>query len=208
MDSDRDTKLIRDLASEALNFPTLEFYLSPLYSTQTPQYRQEIRLALAQRFPDHADALKDVAKIPVHDRHSISISHSRQLGGFAIVPLPLRIGFDIEETARVTEQIALRMRVPGDEVAPGPAHLWVAKEAAFKCQLLGQQPKTSSEMVIREWTPSGLSNYLFRAKAPESGTDLGGYGFVTEYRLHLMCFFADASQLKFRSADRFTSTRE
>ncbi|MCM2280776.1 MAG: 4'-phosphopantetheinyl transferase superfamily protein [Bdellovibrionaceae bacterium] len=198
---------IRDLAAASLHCPELELELSPDFASSKHDYRLAIRRALATRLPDVAADLLDLERLPSHPRFSISISHGRSFGGYVLAPLPLRIGFDLEESARVQPAIADRIRHPSDDPAPSPAHLWVAKEAAFKCLPIDQQPRTSTKIVVQDWTLLGATNYSCRASTPESGSEFSGYGFITGHRLHLMCFFTDGSQLRSSSADRFSRTR-
>ncbi len=199
---------IRDAAADALAIPELEFIFSDSFSAARPGFRERIRGALAARFPSESARMRDLSQVPRHAEFSISISHDREYGGVAIVPLPSRVGFDIEETGRVTQAIAERVRGAGDAPAPSPAHLWVAKEATFKCQFLGHQPKTSTQIAIQEWTGLTSKIFLFRATPLDSGTDPAGYGAVIEHHPHLACFFIDRSQLASWSADRLVNGSE
>lgn len=187
---------VREAAAAALGIPELEFFLSRDFGSTHSGFRARIRETLAARFPEEAVRMRDLNSPPRHSEYSISISHGHEYGGVAITPRPWRIGFDLEESSRVTTKIAERMRAEGDAPAPTPAHLWVAKEASFKCQFLGHQPTTSTQMVVQEWTPIAPEKFLFRASPPDSGTDPAGYGVVLEHRLHLMCFFTNRSQLR------------
>lgn len=205
---DSASQEIRDLVAEALHCPELQLVLSADFSSARPGYRTRIREALSARVSNAAIDLLDLARVPTHPDYSISITHGRALGGFTLAPLPFWIGFDIEEIERVSAAVASRVQAPGDQPAPSPAHLWVAKEAVFKCLFLGHQPVTSMQIAIQGWTPISDKNYLFRARVPNSETDLNGYGIVVPHRQQLLCFFANASQLRSSLSDRSSSTRE
>jgi 4'-phosphopantetheinyl transferase len=132
-----------------LQEPSLSFSVSRDWGSDCDGYREKIRAGIAALSPTDS-----------------SISHTQGLGGFAAIlgAENRKIGFDIEVIARVTPQIAGRVRTTADELslAPSPAHLWVAKEAAFKALKGPQQPKLISEIHIVDWQKTKSQFETFR----------------------------------------------
>jgi hypothetical protein len=77
-----------------------------------------------------------------------SISHSSDLGGFALWPHENgRIGFDIEQSTRVSTKIIERVKAPQETwvaQATEAALFWTAKEATFKSLRGLKQPAVLS----------------------------------------------------------------
>ncbi len=148
------------LVREALGLSHLEVYLRPTWGSQTNGYREEI----------HGDVKQKMAKgYPFSDS---SISHARSLGGYAFTKFDsdhvIQLGFDLEEDARVTTEIAKRVCLTEEEFtrAPSAASLWAAKEACFK-GLKGQnQPKVVSELELFDWNTAGSQIETVRLKDP------------------------------------------
>lgn len=131
---------------ELLGLKHLEVHLRPSWGSQTPGFREEI----------HGDLKTLMGKAyPLCDA---SISHCQTLGGFAFAQFDydrlLQLGFDIEETERVSSQVARRVCQSADEFeqAPSAASLWTAKEAAFKALKGANQPKIVAQIVLTSWT--------------------------------------------------------
>lgn len=95
-----------------------------------------------------------------------SVSHSKVLGGAAFAAGELQVGFDLEETSRVSEAVALRVSDKKQlEMAPTPAALFVSKEAAFKALRGHRQPLILSEVQILEWKIHDFSLPLYNFTA-------------------------------------------
>ena len=92
----------------------------------------------------------DLTRVPELARGFVSVSHTLDLGGYAIGPRPL--GFDLELVSRVSPKVVARVSPWARELtlSPSAAHLWCAKEATFKALYHFKQPKVLSELAI-EW---------------------------------------------------------
>lgn len=115
-----------------------------------------------------------------------SVSHSKSFGGAAFVDSAFGpIGFDIEETSRVTEAVALRV---SDEhqlrIAPTAAAIFVAKEAAFKALRGPRQPKILSEVEIINWEVHPFSPPIYSFKAGLKGHSFQWFGVCFEDNQH------------------------
>lgn len=95
----------------------------------------------------------DLSHPPVDPRVSVSISHCLSLGGLVTCDLPQRVGLDLEVSSRLGLNSVARVSSPGEiDQAPSPAHLWCAKEAAFKALLGPRQPAVISLVETTHWT--------------------------------------------------------
>jgi hypothetical protein len=140
--SSAEVEKIKDL----LHIPHFEIVVKSNWGSQFPGHREEI----------HGELKKRMAKAyPFSDS---SISHCPDLGGFVFSIYDsnqmLRVGFDIESSARVTDRIAQRICITEEEFrrAPSSASLWAAKEAAFKSLKGPKQPAVVSEIELINWT--------------------------------------------------------
>jgi phosphopantetheinyl transferase (holo-ACP synthase) len=131
---------------ELLGLKHLEVHLRPSWGSQNPGFRESI----------HGDLKAFMAKAyPLSDS---SISHCRSLGGFAFTQFDYdrlcQLGFDLEESDRVSHEVSLRICTTAQEYekAPSNASLWTAKEAAFKALKGENQPSTLSQIVLTNWT--------------------------------------------------------
>ncbi|GIL17307.1 MAG: hypothetical protein BroJett040_10580 [Oligoflexia bacterium] len=134
-----------EISSEELTFirthlksPSLEVVLSSEFSSTSPDFRNKIQ--------------ERVKTLNISSGSQKSISHTSLLGGFAYTREPLQIGFDLEVTDRVRPEIIQRMSTPAElAAAPGPAHLWCAKEAIFKALVGATQPQVISALEVGDW---------------------------------------------------------
>jgi len=131
--------------------------VSPQWGSDQPDFRTKIRTQIQQKIGASDDAnmqsLEDLSQIPHHPDFKISISHSPMLGGFALVESSKGLGFDLEVQSRVRLPTIQRMSSPEEiSLAPSPAHLWSAKEAAFKSLWPAKQPLTLSEIFVLNWS--------------------------------------------------------
>ena len=110
---------------------------------------------------------------------AISISHCRTFAGFIFEPSPhTTLGLDIEQKARITPKLTAYISHQKElALAPGPAFLWGAKEAAFKAIHSHHQPSLG-HICIEEWHPLSHRpiDYSFRF----SFKNLQGRGHASE----------------------------
>lgn len=143
-----ELSLIRHFLGE----PSLEIFLQKSWGSEFTSHREQI----------HNELLKHTKFVDT------SISHTREMGGYVGIcssdKFKKHIGFDIEATSRVTQAIARRVCLTQEEFdqAPSPAHLWVAKEAAFKALRGCGQPKTVSKIEISDWVEYKSQIWGFR----------------------------------------------
>mgnify|MGYP003352206894 CR=1 FL=1 len=134
---------------------------------------------------DKDDTLLDLKNPPKLNRHSVSISHCPQMGGFAYVERPFQVGFDIEIFARINESVVKRIATK-DELkrSPQPQILWCAKESLFKA-LYGNQPKVLSDLTIDSWNSLSADTFEFRSHTPTAAV-----GFVLQNHQYIfsVCF--------------------
>lgn len=79
--------------------------------------------------------LLDTSLRPIIKKCSISISHSRQLGGYILsLDGETSVGFDIEQSSRITKKVVDRIDTSCNASMKSkvPDLIWVAKEASFK----------------------------------------------------------------------------
>jgi hypothetical protein len=153
--------------------PHIQFQLREEFGSSKPNHRLNLRRTLHELLNE--TEILDLEKVPSLTQGFVSISHCHSLGGFAHSTKP--IGFDIEETQRVSVDVANRLLNAKDEKTfPNPASLWGAKESAFKAKR-AIPPLVISEMVIRDWhrepgAESGEQKWIFRSS--------DGQGFILQ----------------------------
>jgi hypothetical protein len=147
---------------QALALPTLEMRLRPEWAAGA---RAQIRSALVSEIgadlsETEREALARLDLVPDPPGHSVSISHTPSLGGFVYLKQAgPRLGFDLEDIARVHTKVVSRVSTPEElSAAPSPAQLWVAKEAAFKA--LRGRPKVIAALHARAWRSVALRENL------------------------------------------------
>lgn len=141
---------------------------------------------------------RDLSAPPKSNIFSISVSHCSGLGGFALVPLPHSIGFDIEVADRVKDAIATRISTPEERTeAPAPSLLWAAKEAAYKSLLGSGQPPHFTVVVTGGWLKLGqplkleenlIDTWEFRANLSQTDP-IPGVGIAFHYQKYAFAFF-------------------
>lgn len=141
---------------------------SDLWGAKHPGYRDLIRSSIAETL-EVPESVRDLKQPPRSQRWSISISHASHFGGWVASPLPLRIGFDVEEGRRISQAVIERMSSP-QEIAecPTPAFLWCAKEAYFKA-LAQDQPQAITQLNIGNWQELGDGFFSFSASPHKPG---------------------------------------
>lgn len=179
--------------------PELELVISDSWkSDKSQQTRQLLRDSLAEKLKSlaptvDATSVRDLSHLPQHSNFSISISHCRAAGGFALIPKPHSIGFDFEEAERVKATVAERVGNTKDAKPPTPAHLWAAKEALFKCLNIGQQPEVIASLAVHSWTEVSPQIFTFRAARVDSLPDPKGYGVAFKSDQLIYSFFIQPS---------------
>ena len=123
-----------------------EASLDPAFGSQNEGHRQRVREALRLAIenandnssPPGADSLTDLKRRPRVEGWAISVSHCPGIGGYILGPSKLCVGFDLEETLRVTRPIVERV-LPFElekawyaKSSLEPAVIWAAKEASIK----------------------------------------------------------------------------
>ncbi len=145
--------------------PELRLILDASWASTNSDYRLKIRQCLSEKFSSvfsraQLALLNDLNSIPAASEGCFSISHCRALGGFAYSKF--KIGFDVEETKRISLDI-LQRTCSHEELANCPRieFLWVAKEAAFKAH---HRPELSdlviTDLICTEWE-SHFENQVF-----------------------------------------------
>jgi len=161
-----------------LEDPTLEVFLEKKWSSQNSGYRELI----------HAD---------IHTKENIkdfSISHTTELGGYITSQLSANknIGFDIEVSDRVRQDIAQRICLTEEEfkAAPSSASLWAAKEASFKALKGFNQPQVVSEIQIGSWQIHGSQYETCRIQNLQNFKVSVAKGIVFTKSGFVFCFFS------------------
>lgn len=159
---------------EALGCKSLEYFYSPDFGSANAglfsDWRQKLQIEIDHRLSSSAK------------KSYCSISHSKHLGGAAfIAPDEGQLGFDIEESSRVSKIVAVRI---ADEKqfkqAPTPAALFVAKEAAFKSMRGPRQPAVISEVEIFNWEKVRQEPPLYKFSAATKGFKNQWFGVIYE----------------------------
>jgi len=146
--------------------PELRAQGTSLWGAKEHGYRDNIRASIKDIL---APEENDLAQPPKSSKWSISISHAKHFGGWVAVPLPARIGFDVEEDRRITPSIIERMSTEQERKdCPNPAFLWCAKEAYFKA-LAQDQPQAITQLNITDWDLVENDFYSFRAMPHKPG---------------------------------------
>jgi 4'-phosphopantetheinyl transferase EntD len=136
--------------------------------------RRDLKAALLKAGEPEHEALTDLKQPPRPVKFSVSISHTKGFGAWIACPRPHRIGFDVENQARIKCEIVERVSTPSElKAAPRFEYLWCAKEAHFKA-MESDQPATISRLEISGWKEK---NGLFTF---EGGKTIPVEGFVLE----------------------------
>jgi hypothetical protein len=143
---------------EILREPTLELCLAPEWGSTNKDSRLLLRQAITTELGDLSEIEKEILLrldfVPKPPGASVSISHTQSIGGFAFTRAPApAVGFDIEVTSRLSSKAVERVSGPGElQKAPGPSHVWVAKEAGFKSMRGSKQPAILSMLKTGAWS--------------------------------------------------------
>jgi len=142
------------------------------WSSKNSGFRENIRASIQETLKTgDGAAISDLETPPRPLQWSVSISHSAQFGGWLAIHLPARIGFDIEDSARIRKEVIERMSTP-QEIAecPNAAFLWCAKEAYFK-SLAQDQPQAITQLNISDWRQidPGVHSFIASPHKPGMG---------------------------------------
>ncbi|MBX3016259.1 MAG: 4'-phosphopantetheinyl transferase superfamily protein [Bdellovibrionaceae bacterium] len=149
------------------------FLLFCAFDQGLPPFLGAVDSAWAANEAQHRLLLKKAASAAVH----ASVSHAPMRGGFVGLteahPSALQLGFDLEDIERVTEAAAARVASPRDHsFSPlTPAHLWCAREAAFKALKGDCQPLVVSQIALTDWRTRehDILQFTFTATGASSG---------------------------------------
>lgn len=148
--------------------PDLRSQGTALWGAKEASYRNNIRASI-QEILQPEEQVDDLSKLPKSKKWSISISHAANFGGWVALPLPARIGFDVEEGRRISPAVIERMSTPQEITdCPSPAFLWCAKEAYFKA-LAQDQPQAITQLNILDWNKLESDFYSFKAMPHKPG---------------------------------------
>jgi hypothetical protein len=187
----------------ALGRPDLKVQLRPEWGSQAREFRLSIRQALGRQVSElrpltpaaSVAGLLDLKTVPRIEPFQISISHCRGMGGYILSEAPGSIGFDIEETARITVKVIDRVTTPEERTeAPEMTALWSAKEAVFKA--MQDDSAIMTDINIGEWSPVGGDRgrvFVFKAKAAQGGSfqPLPGQGLAWITDSWVFAFFSN-----------------
>ena len=131
-----DLKNFESFLQAHFNNPFLQLDLRPEWSSLNENHREHIKARLNQP-----------------GVQASSISHCPSMGGFVASHKPVRLGLDVEENSRVTNEVLTRM-FSKNEIGscPMPHALWTAKEALFKALKDEGQPQLLSDLPELEWS--------------------------------------------------------
>lgn len=154
------------LASVNLNL-VVDLELDSKWSARESDFRLAIRKNILNKFHGDSEVL-NLDRIPQHQGRYISISHNQKLGGYAHCEAQ-QIGFDLEESSRILQPIVFRVcDLDEQKLAISPAHLWAAKEAAFKAAI-ELKPKVLSEVKIQNVSSLDSKSFVFNGVIKNSG---------------------------------------
>ena len=142
----------------------MRMILDTRWSSKNPKHRQNIRNILSTDFSAHFSReqlakLNDLHWLPEASDGFISISHCHLLGGFVFSRF--KVGFDIEETKRISPKLLNRVCSQIEiKECPQTEFLWVAKEAAFKALSEAQLGLVITDLVCFDWQ-SYFENQVF-----------------------------------------------
>jgi len=181
---------LRDLTAS----PKLQVSTSAAWGSDRPGHRLLIRQYLQHQLQDSISThelgeLLNLDNVPSYKDVYVSISHTSGMGLIAVAPTA--VGVDVESLARVKSKSLARVSSHEEMAqAPSPAHLWAAKEAAFKALYSFAQPSVISLITIGNWQKINSQTETFNLmnlmdfKAPARGL-----GVTFEFSSIVMSFF-------------------
>lgn len=175
---------ILEVVQKELGLSNLTVELRSDWGSQSQHHRESIHQAVKAKM---------AKAYPLSDS---SISHCPSLGGFAFTSFDVnsivQLGFDVEEISRITPVISQRICKTKEEfaAAPSAAHLWCAKEAAYKSLKGPKQPKVVSELELFGWENRDSQFETVRLKDLQKFNFSVGTGAVIESDGFIFAFFA------------------
>lgn len=157
--------------------------IRPEWGQENISYRTEIRKGILDYLKAHhpdqvTKSIWDLDAPPVLNSLFVSISHCPKIGGFVLSSKSL--GFDIEDTRRISQKIIDRVSTEEElKICPQFELLWPAKEATFKCST---EYYTIAHIHITSWTPSQNETYAFNNLTAE------GWAFVDSDHSYALAF--------------------
>lgn len=179
-----------ELKALKADLPLTLFLIHDVGSQTETDHRLQVRetlrhLLTRQRLSAPEDLLNLQNSPPSHPELALSLSHSHTSSAVAWMPLPWRLGVDIEAIERVHIPVIHRIATAEEvSLAPDPRYLWMAKEAALKC--LYPDVNVLSSVKIVNWVKQSETTWTFDVE-PQITTE--GYG---EFHLilgHALAFF-------------------
>lgn len=174
-----------DEIKKRLGLQHFEIRLSSAWGSRENESRENLHLHLKNTIPEN------------FPRAAVSVSHSMSLGGYAFTKdSGVQIGLDIEETERVTDEVARRVCKTLLEftTAPSPASLWTAKEASYKALLGPHQPTVISDMRVGNWESPAETVFshleTFQFHKDDLRHKFNNHGAVTSKDLYTIAFFS------------------
>jgi 4'-phosphopantetheinyl transferase superfamily len=134
----------------------LALHVDARFSSSAPDARLQIRQDIISNYSPllssfEKRAILNLDTLPVVENLFFSISHNKSIGGYAACDQ--KIGFDLEEISRITNETVARVCTAAEmAVCPDFKLLWSAKEALVK--LAGAAKKMTylmSDFQITEW---------------------------------------------------------
>lgn len=180
---------IESLISSYFDLQEIKVCLKSEWASSQNNYRQNIREYLHLNFKGTEQVL-NLDLVPKINGYSISISHSKEVGGFVIVKSNKTIGFDIEARNRIRIEHVQRVSEPS-EIAqmPHPAVLWSAKEAAFKSLLHQDQPLVITDIEIGKWAQPQAMLFTCELTRVKNNSVSGIKGIAAEFQDQVFAFF-------------------
>ena len=171
------------------------FDLAKTFSSTVPQYRENIRTHLLDKYSAHFNRtqlaqLSDLNIIPKASQGFFSISHCHSGGGFSYSQLPH--GFDIEAIGRISVPVLNRTSSESERsAAPDIKFLWVAKEAAYKAHSTEKNKLIMTDLVCEKWRSHPETHiHSFRITSEKTLDTKLNTGFVfSEEDVHLAVYF-------------------
>lgn len=164
--------------SSFLNVDSGFAVIEPMFASRNNQYRALIRTHLVaslkskMSMTDEEEViLLDLNQRPKLPGVQISISHSKNYGGYICLKSASAVGFDLESPQRISELLLKRVAHPDDCCTEHPA-VWSIKEACFKALANSERPEVANLKLLSQIQISNFESDHF--KASYNGFNLTG----------------------------------
>ncbi len=181
-----DEVKLNSIFSVYLGVEDLRVVLNSEWSSRNASYREKIRKAIAhwlgERCGRDISSVADLATLPEADGYSLSVSHCKETGGFAVSSDRQFLGFDVEVNRRLK---GVRFHLVSFEEgewreAPTSAAFWTGKEAAFKCLKGPEQPAGLKDLRVGRWASIESNVHRFEVTRVGSRDVRGMRGLVVD----------------------------